>query len=433
MKKLNLLLFFIPLLSFILSSCDKEEQVPTPVANFTASKASALVNEEIQFKNSSENATDYLWDFGDGNISMEKNPIHWYTNAGTYKVTLTATSSGKLNSKSIRIDITYLSPVAGFTMDKSEAKVNEIITFTNTTVNASSYAWDFGDGNTSNEENPKHTYLSAGNYTVSLIATGDGGEQTVSKTIDITYPAPVANFTIDKTSALLEEVITFTNTSENATSYLWDFGDGRTSTEENPKHAFSIGGKFTVSLTATGDGGENTLTKTIEITVDYSNIFPGWGTSYAALGETWAQFKQVLPYENYEQRTLTLSNGNIYTEVALLNKGVVAYFKSESGSENVNDNDVVTQIHLLSNFSGNTEKGIQIGSPLTDVEIAYGTPDYQDTEDKSYEYNSGITFFYNEAMVINYMIIFPPFSESSQSTTKSAVKKYENLHIDHQR
>lgn len=430
MKKINLLLFTIPLLSLMLLSCDKEEEVPTPVADFSASKSSALVDEEIQFKNSSENATDYLWDFGDGNVSLEESPMHWYTNAGTYKVTLTATSAGKLNSKSIKIDITHLAPVAGFTMDKAEAKVNETISFTNTTVNASTYAWDFGDGNTSTEENPKHAYLSAGNYTVSLVATGDGGEQTVSETIDITHLAPVASFTIDKTSALLEEVITFTNTSENASSYLWDFGDGKTSTEENPQHSFSLGGTFTVSLKATGDGGENAFTKTVEITVDFANIFPGVGTSSGFLGNTWAEFKPKLPYLNYEQRAIAVSSGTIYTEIYLENEGVIIYFKSESGSETVNDNDIVTQIHLLSNFNGNTEKGIKMGSPISDVEIAYGTPDYHDTEAGSYDYNSGIAFYYNESKIIDYMIIFPASSESSQSTTRNTGKKHETLRVD---
>lgn len=426
MKKRNLLLFLIPLFSFILTSCDKDEEAPTPVADFSASKSSALVDEEIQFKNLSENATDYLWDFGDGNASMEESPIHWYTNAGTYKVTLTATSAGKLNSKSIKVDITHLAPVAGFTMDKAEAKVNETISFTNTTVNASTYAWDFGDGNTSTEENPKHAYLSAGNYTVSLVATGDGGEQTVSENIDITHPIPVSNFTIDKTSASLEEVVTFTNTSENATSYLWDFGDGRTSIDENPKHAFSIGGTFTVTLTATGDGGENTLTKTVEITVDFANIFPGVGTSSGFLGNTWAEFKPKLSYLNYEQKpAYVTSDGTIVNKIYLINDGILIYFRSESGSEIINDNDVVTQINLYSHFSGNTEKGIKMGSTLSDVEIAYGTPDVHDTEFGCYDYNSGIAFYYDESKVIDYMVIFPAFSESNQSTTKSTDKKHE--------
>lgn len=428
MKNLKSLLFFIPLLSFILFSCDKEDEVPTPVANFSTSKTSALVNEEIQFNNSSENATDYLWDFGDGNTSMEKNPMHWYTNAGSYKVTLTARAADKMNSLSIKVDILHPSPVADFTMDKAEAKTNETITFTNTTINASSYAWDFGDGNTSNEENPTHAYLSAGDFTVSLVAKGDGGEHTISKKIDITYPAPVASFTIDKTSALLEEVITFTNTSENATSYLWDFGDGRTSTEENPKHTYSFGGTFSVSLKASGEGGENTITNTVEITVEVAHIFPGYGINLVFLTNTWAEFKRVLPYYNYEQRTPYISSdGTVFNKIYLINEGVLVYLHSETGSETISDNDVVTQISLMAHFKGQTEKGIKMGNLLSDVEIAYGAPDKHSTEYGYYWYNSGIAFYYSESNVIDYITIFAASNESSQNTTKSIATNHDIL------
>lgn len=76
---------------------------------------------------------------------------------------------------------------------------------------------------------------------------------------------PVASFTMSKTSAEAGELISFTNTSENATSYSWNFGDGNTSSDSNPTHSYSNGGTFTVTLTAIGDEGENTASKTIEV------------------------------------------------------------------------------------------------------------------------------------------------------------------------
>ncbi|MFC2119140.1 PKD domain-containing protein [Bacteroidota bacterium] len=78
---------------------------------------------------------------------------------------------------------------------------------------------------------------------------------------------PIASFTMDKTSAGTGETISFTNTSENATSYVWDFGDGNTSTDENPIYSYSVGGDFTITLTATGSGGTNSTTKTITISL----------------------------------------------------------------------------------------------------------------------------------------------------------------------
>lgn len=182
------------LFSFLIISCEKEEIAPEPVANFTASKTSAEVDETIMFTNSSENATTYFWDFGDGNTSIDENPIHSYSGNGTFMVTLTATGDGRENSTSKTITVAYPAPVANFTMDKTEAETDETITFTNSSENATTYSWDFGDGNTSIDENPTHSYSSDGTFTVTLTATGDGGENSTSKTITITAPPVVGTY-----------------------------------------------------------------------------------------------------------------------------------------------------------------------------------------------------------------------------------------------
>jgi len=166
-------------------------------------------------------------------------------------------------------------PYASFTC-KSSAEVNEVITFTNSSTFATIYSWDFGDGNTSTEENPTHSYSNDGNFTVVLTATGDGGENSISKIITVAYPAPVANFTMDKTEAMEGETITFTNSSENATSYSWDFGDDKTSTDENPTHSYLTEGTYTVELTATGDGGSKSITKTITIIKNPNPLLGNW-------------------------------------------------------------------------------------------------------------------------------------------------------------
>lgn len=156
-------------------------------------------------------------------------------------------------------------PTASFTASKSSALVGEMITFTNTSQNADTFEWDFGDGSTSTSENPSHAYSTNGNFTVTLTVTGEGGSNSVTRNVTISYPQPVAGFTMDKSSAEAGEVITFTNTSTNATSYQWDFGDGATSTEENPTHLYTAADTYTIELTATGPGGNSTATKNIEI------------------------------------------------------------------------------------------------------------------------------------------------------------------------
>lgn len=76
---------------------------------------------------------------------------------------------------------------------------------------------------------------------------------------------PVALFSMDKATYKMGETITFTNQSENAKDYIWDFGDGKTSADENPKHAYSSAGDFTITLTATGGGGVDSISQTISV------------------------------------------------------------------------------------------------------------------------------------------------------------------------
>jgi PKD repeat protein len=126
--------------------------------------------------------------------------------------------------------------------------------FTNTSANATTYAWDFGDSvGTSSEENPSYTYAAGGIYTVKLTASNAAESIEITKQVTVIDPAaaPVAGFT----SEVSFLGVTFTNTSGNATSYAWDFGDGSgTSTNESPSYVYASVGTYAVTLTATKDG-----------------------------------------------------------------------------------------------------------------------------------------------------------------------------------
>ncbi|GAB3648413.1 hypothetical protein GCM10028791_12120 [Echinicola sediminis] len=138
-------------------------------------------------------------------------------------------------------------PTAGFTTVTNELNAS----FTNSSENVTSYSWNFGDGNTSTEESPSHTYESAGTYTVVLTATGANG-RIVEADEDITIIENLkAAYTFEKEYL----AVNFTNASENAVAYSWDFGDGNTSTEENPSHTYEAPGTYTVTLTSTAQGG----------------------------------------------------------------------------------------------------------------------------------------------------------------------------------
>ncbi len=135
-----------------------------------------------------------------------------------------------------------------------------------------SWHWDFGDGGTSNFENPSYTYDSSGQYTVRLTAIDTDGishEKKRENYIIITQAqAPSSHFEVDATSGLARQTkFQFNNKSSGVIDeYLWDFGDGNTSTEENPIHSYSSFGNFTVTLRVFGPGGENS--SKIDIKVD---------------------------------------------------------------------------------------------------------------------------------------------------------------------
>jgi PKD repeat protein len=157
-------------------------------------------------------------------------------------------------------------PVAGFNYSGAGVPAPAVVIFTNTSTNASSFLWDFGDNATSTEKDPQHTYIAGGVYTVNLTATGSGGSNSISKTVNIQTPVgPIANFTFTGNGIQAPCVVTFTNTSEDASTYSWDFGDGQTSTSENPTHTYTTGGNFNVQLTVTGNTGSNSITKSVGI------------------------------------------------------------------------------------------------------------------------------------------------------------------------
>ena len=393
MKFSNCIKALVALVILCIAGCQKsQEDVPKPIASFSLDKSAAVLNEVVTFTNTSQNATIFEWNFGDGNTSTIKNPTHSYSTTGSFTITLSATGEGGNASVSKTITISYPTPVASFTMDKPTAKVGETITFTNTSQNTTIYLWDFGDGNTSTDENPTYSYSSDGIFNITLNATGDGGTNAASTTITIFYPAPIASFTMDKTTANTGEAISFTNNSQFATSYAWNFGDDETSTETNATHSYSATGTFTITLTATGDGGTNTSTKTIEIKLPPYNIVPGDRIGDFKLGYNLTQLKSFIT-ETWGQHLGILMNNGMYLHLLKYNQTGIGFFW-ESNSVSMYGTDIPDAIYAFTPFQGSTEKGITFGSLLTDVATAYGPPE-QISSAGSYSYltSLGISFW----------------------------------------
>jgi PKD repeat protein len=148
------------------------------------------------------------------------------------------------------------------------------VQFTNqSTGDITKYTWDFGDESTSTAKDPdNHTFNDSGIYNVTLTVFGpDGSDARHTTTITVTAPPPVASFSAKPTSGTAPLTVQFTNQSTgNITSYSWDFGDGNSSSDQNPSYPFTSVRKYTVTLTVIGSGGSSRAQ--IEITVNSIDI-----------------------------------------------------------------------------------------------------------------------------------------------------------------
>jgi PKD repeat protein len=235
--------------------------------DFSASPTVVGVGRYVTFTDlSANNPTAWVWDFGDGTTGSGANPDHAYVSVGTYDVTLTASNIGQSNSMTRNKYITVINiPRADFTTDKIRGGAPMTVQFTDKSSGAPvSWKWDFGDGGSSIEQNPKHTYSTLGTYTVSLtVSNKDGSDTTTKVNLIATTLAPVADFKADRQVGKAPFIVTFTDIStNNPTAWSWDFGDGTSSSEQNPRHIYLREGAYDVSLTATNQYGSDKAFKT---------------------------------------------------------------------------------------------------------------------------------------------------------------------------
>ncbi|HET8829749.1 MAG TPA: PKD domain-containing protein, partial [Pelobium sp.] len=150
----------------------KVVSISAPNADFTATKTFGCGPLTTTFNDSSTGASQWDWDFGDGNTSTAQNPTHIYSSPGTYNVKLIITASNGCTSTKTRSNyIQVIGPDTKFSANTTSGNKPLTVNFSNETTASSpivGWLWNFGDGNTSTSQNPTHTYTSAGNYTVSL-------------------------------------------------------------------------------------------------------------------------------------------------------------------------------------------------------------------------------------------------------------------------
>jgi PKD repeat protein len=268
-----------------ISSAEEEITAsPLPVANFDFRPNVQCVGEEVQFMDTSlpgnGSIVSWSWDFdGDGaEDSNVQNPIHIYSAAGTFTITLRVANSNSCEasiSKTIRI---HPLPIADFEITPESACVGDTVEFTDASTSAGgaivSWSWDFdGDGvEDSGLQNPAHTYNSSGTFTITLVVEDvNGCSDSASK--NITISEAVADFTATPDTVCVGEPVQFTDASTSShgsiVSWSWDFDGDRVedSNLQNPSHTYPTDGTFTVTLTVE-DSDTCTASATKEITVN---------------------------------------------------------------------------------------------------------------------------------------------------------------------
>ncbi|HEV7237949.1 MAG TPA: PKD domain-containing protein [Thermoanaerobaculia bacterium] len=234
------------------------EPVPAPVAEFTF-----VANDlSVTFTDTSTgDPTKWKWDFGDNAQSTERHPVHRYSLASTYTVTLEVESTGGKSTRQKFVSLSTGPPIAAsFDFEQDPNDSMKVQFFDRSTGDPTAWSWTFGDQKTSNARNPAHTYTAAGTYTVTLVASNTFSNGTVSRFVNTAPAAPTADFDWDASGREIQ----FVNKSTNATTLLWDFGDDTTSSDANPRHTYAQAGSYPVTLTASNAGGQATAGKIVE-------------------------------------------------------------------------------------------------------------------------------------------------------------------------
>lgn len=239
-----------------------------PVASFTGSATSGIAPLAVNFTDTSTGGPlSWSWSFGDGTGSSSQNPSKNYAAAGNYGVTLTAGNVAGSNTSSAQVVRVYSTPVAGFSKSASSGTAPLAVNFTDTSSgNPATWSWSFGDGTGSSSQNPSKTYVSAGNYSVTLTGGNIVGSSTSAPQVVNVYSMPVASFTrsSNPTNGLAPCTVTFTDSSTgNVTSWSWNFGDGSGSSLQNPSKTYNSAGSYTVTLTATNAAGSAPVSQTV--------------------------------------------------------------------------------------------------------------------------------------------------------------------------
>jgi len=268
---------------------------------------------------------NWSWNFGDGNITDELNPVHVFENPGKYSVTLYVNDTCSYDTFTTEIHVLG-APAVDFVTDKSVYCDYDTVSLTPVNMPVSQIAgvtWDFGDATQGSEFNAQHLYDRAGLYTITLTARDimTGCAASTSKNISI-HQSPVAAFSILEDDGYHPLDIVFVNETTGGKYFTWDFGDNQSSADENPWHRYDSAGTYIVKLTAVNEYScTNTISDSIEFeyskglfmpnAISPDNPFEGV-REFKAIGAGLIEFHLVV-YDTW---------GNLIWETTELDEGV---------------------------------------------------------------------------------------------------------------
>ena len=262
----------------------------------TAEPAKGYIPLTVIFSHTSSlTPSSYAWDFGDGNISEEAAPVHTYETPGTYTVSLKITDAYSV-SETASATITVEEPTApavSISADITKAYAPQTIRFecevSGGIPDDYRYAWDFGDGNISDEPNPEYRYSAAGTYTAKLTVSTNGGMiRTESQPLTIiiieaTYPNIIL-----KTEQTGQFTIKISNLTEHPdiqpSAISWDFGDGTSAEAFQVYKTYDSPGTYSILCKASNDNGDRYSGYTLEITeAEERGLLDGYGSEVLLL------------------------------------------------------------------------------------------------------------------------------------------------------
>lgn len=236
-------------------------------------------------------------------------------------------------------------------------------------------------------------------------------------------PKVVAAFTAD-TKAKAGELVVFSNESEHADYFQWDFGDGGVAVDRNPSHVYESAGTYTVRLVAIGDGGSDSASSTITV-ISNVTIDDGIGLPDISLGDNWGTVKATYTSDTAYFRQYIADYGLYQHLVYFASEGVSFVFFT-TGAD-LTDKEEVYVIFVVVPYEGFTKEGIALGDNMTDVVTAYGSPEdeSQGSDYSGYWYDTkGIGFFTYNSGNVDEIDIYQPDTGTSKSEYLSGIIRH---------